>query len=87
MPDKPRPIVSIIIKALNEERHVASAIESALAALDGMEGEIILADSASTDFVEISYKDLSSEPHLGSVLRSRSAILILLQQRALPLPH
>jgi glycosyltransferase involved in cell wall biosynthesis len=46
------PDVSILIKALNEERHVAAAIESAiaaLAALEGMRGEIILADSASTD--------------------------------------
>jgi glycosyltransferase involved in cell wall biosynthesis len=41
--------VSIIIKALNEEQHIASAIESALAALDGMSGEVILADGASTD--------------------------------------
>ena len=45
--------VSIIIKAFNEERHVARAIESALAALapaageDG--GEVILADGGSTD--------------------------------------
>jgi glycosyltransferase involved in cell wall biosynthesis len=44
-----RPTVSIIIKALNEERHIAAAIESALAALDGLEGEVILADSLSTD--------------------------------------
>jgi len=44
-----RPNVSIVIKALNEERHIAAAIESAIAALDGMRGEIILADSASTD--------------------------------------
>ena len=44
-----RPTVSIIIKALNEERHIAAAIESALASLDGMRGEVILADSASTD--------------------------------------
>lgn len=43
------PTVSIIIKALNEERHIAAAIESCLAALDGMRGEVILADSASTD--------------------------------------
>jgi glycosyltransferase involved in cell wall biosynthesis len=41
--------VSIIIKALNEERHIAAAIESAQAALDTTEGEIILADSGSTD--------------------------------------
>ncbi len=45
----PRPTVSIVIKALNEERHIATAIESALAALDGIHGEVILADSASTD--------------------------------------
>jgi glycosyltransferase involved in cell wall biosynthesis len=41
--------VSIIIKALNEERHIAAAVESALAALNGMEGEVILADAASSD--------------------------------------
>src|SRR6266849_3801712 len=29
MPQKSHPTVSIIIKALNEERHIASAIESA----------------------------------------------------------
>lgn len=44
-----RPNVSILIKALNEERHIAAAIESAIDALDGVQGEIILADSASTD--------------------------------------
>lgn len=47
-----RPTVSIVIKALNEERHIAAAIESALAALAalaGIDGEVILADSASTD--------------------------------------
>src|SRR6185437_6390909 len=36
-------------KALNEERYIALAVESALAALAGLDGEIILADSASTD--------------------------------------
>lgn len=45
----PQPAVSIIIKALNEERHIAVAIESALAALSGIKGEVIVADSASTD--------------------------------------
>jgi glycosyltransferase involved in cell wall biosynthesis len=49
MLDASRPEISIIIKALNEERHIAGAIESALAALNGMDGEIILADGASTD--------------------------------------
>jgi len=44
-----RPEVSIVIKALNEERHIAAAIESALAALAGMSGEVILADSLSAD--------------------------------------
>ena len=56
-----RPKISIVIKALNEERHIAAAIESATAALDEMRGdiigEIILADSASTDrTVEIAAK-------------------------------
>lgn len=41
--------VSIIIKALNEERRIAAAIESALEALPDGQGEVILADSGSTD--------------------------------------
>src|SRR5262245_6880719 len=48
MPDQ-RPTISIIIKALNEERHIGAAIESALAALESIDGEVILADSKSTD--------------------------------------
>jgi cellulose synthase/poly-beta-1,6-N-acetylglucosamine synthase-like glycosyltransferase len=51
------PLVSVVIKALNEEKHIASAIESALAAIDEVGGEVILADSASTDrTVEIARK-------------------------------
>lgn len=41
--------VSVIIKALNEEANIAAAIESCLAALADVGGEVILADSASTD--------------------------------------
>ncbi len=41
--------VSVVIKALNEEKHIAASIESALKALEGLNGEVILADSASTD--------------------------------------
>ncbi|WBY01280.1 glycosyltransferase [Ramlibacter tataouinensis] len=41
--------VSIVIKALNEEANIAAAIESCLAALAGLDGEVVLADSASTD--------------------------------------
>ena len=44
-----RPTVSIIIKALNEERHIAAAIESSLAGLGDLDGEVILADAGSTD--------------------------------------
>jgi len=49
MLDNTQPTISIIIKALNEERHIAAAIESALAALADIDGEVILADAASTD--------------------------------------
>src|SRR2546430_15552912 len=49
MLNRQRPRVSILIKALNEEGNIADAIESAIAALDGMSGEIILADSLSRD--------------------------------------
>lgn len=41
--------VSIIIKALNEEKRISSAIESALLAIGKVGGEVILADSCSTD--------------------------------------
>lgn len=44
-----RPPISVLIKALNEEHHIAACIESALAALSGTPGEIVLADSGSTD--------------------------------------
>jgi Glycosyl transferase family 2 len=45
-----RPLtLSVIIKALNEERHIASAIESALAAVREIDAEVILADGGSTD--------------------------------------
>lgn len=41
--------VSIIIKTLNEEKKIAAAIESALAAVSAVGGEVILADSCSSD--------------------------------------
>jgi len=41
--------VSIIIKALNEEAKIAGAIESALAAVAAVGGEVILADGLSED--------------------------------------
>lgn len=41
--------VSIVIKTLNEERNIARAVESALAGLLDVGGEVIVADSASTD--------------------------------------
>lgn len=41
--------ISLIIKALNEEKNIASTIQSAIDALQGFSSEIILADSYSTD--------------------------------------
>src|SRR2546425_9625058 len=41
--------VSVIIKALNEESHIAKAIESALRAISSVGGEVILADALSSD--------------------------------------
>jgi glycosyltransferase involved in cell wall biosynthesis len=41
--------VSIIIKALNEEKRVEAAVASALAAVEDIAGEVVLADSCSTD--------------------------------------
>jgi len=41
--------VSIVIKALNEEQRIADSIESALAAVENTAGEVILADSGSSD--------------------------------------
>ncbi len=41
--------VSVVIKALNEEANVAAAIESALRAVHALGGEVVLADSCSTD--------------------------------------
>lgn len=41
--------VSVVIKALNEEANIARAIESALSAVLSLGGEVILADSLSSD--------------------------------------
>ncbi|MFZ4701511.1 MAG: glycosyltransferase [Candidatus Methylumidiphilus sp.] len=41
--------VCVIIKALNEQANIERAIRSALAAVEGVGGEVILADSLSTD--------------------------------------
>ncbi len=41
--------VSIVIKALNEEKGIAATLESALRAIESVGGEVILADSCSTD--------------------------------------
>jgi glycosyltransferase involved in cell wall biosynthesis len=45
----PRCSVSVIIKAFNEEKNICAAIESSLAAVAEVGGEVILADSHSTD--------------------------------------
>lgn len=41
--------VSIVIKALNEEKRIVAAVESALAAVERVGGEVVLADSCSSD--------------------------------------
>lgn len=41
--------VSIIIKAFNEEKRIAKAISTAIKSIEGMSGEVILADSYSHD--------------------------------------
>lgn len=41
--------VSVILKTLNEEARIGAAIESVLAALDGIGGEVIVADGGSRD--------------------------------------
>lgn len=41
--------VSVVIKALNEEKRICAAIESALQAVAAVGGEVVLADSCSTD--------------------------------------
>ena len=41
--------MSVIIKALNEEKNICAAIESSLAAVAEVGGEVVLADSHSTD--------------------------------------
>ncbi|MFZ2223260.1 MAG: glycosyltransferase [Candidatus Deferrimicrobium sp.] len=41
--------MSVIIKALNEEEHIEAAIISAIGGISGFGGEVILADTGSTD--------------------------------------
>lgn len=44
-----RCLVSIVIKAFNEEKNICAAIESSLVAVAEVGGEVVLADSYSTD--------------------------------------
>jgi glycosyltransferase involved in cell wall biosynthesis len=48
-PRLPTGRVTIVIKALNEEQRIGAALRSALAALESIGGEVILADSGSAD--------------------------------------
>ena len=43
------PVVSILVKVLNEAEHIERCLQSCLAALDGIAGEVIVADSLSDD--------------------------------------
>lgn len=43
------PVLTVIVKAWNEERHIASCMRSVLAELAHMRGEVILVDSMSAD--------------------------------------
>jgi glycosyltransferase involved in cell wall biosynthesis len=47
----PQPVcrVSVVIKALNEEKRISATIQTALQAVASVGGEVILADSCSTD--------------------------------------
>lgn len=55
--DQGSPKVSVLIKALNEEKRIAACIESVMSSCEGVTAEIILADSLSTDrTVEIASK-------------------------------
>ena len=47
-PPPPGP-VSIVIKALNEQAHIEACLSSALRSLQGIGGEVVLADSCSSD--------------------------------------
>ena len=50
-------LVSVVIKALNEEAGIVATIESALRAASKVGGEVVLADSCSTDrTVELAMK-------------------------------
>lgn len=43
------PRVSVLIKALNEERRIAACLDSVMAAIAGLDAEVVLVDSCSTD--------------------------------------
>ncbi len=48
-PRRQGPLVSVVIKALNEERNIEATLRSVLEATRGLDAEVVLADSASTD--------------------------------------
>lgn len=67
--------VSVVIKALNEERHIEAAIRSALAAVAAVGGEVILADSGSTDrTIEIAQSLLITVVQLSNPAERRCGV-------------
>lgn len=43
------PLLTVIVKALNEERRIGACLQAALAAVQGLDAEVLLVDSLSTD--------------------------------------
>lgn len=48
-PRRQGPLLSIVVKALNEAHHIQATLESVLEATRGLDAEVILADSLSSD--------------------------------------
>lgn len=48
-PRREGPLLSVVIKALNEEQHIEATLQSVLDATRSLDAEVILADSCSTD--------------------------------------
>ncbi|MDN3920856.1 glycosyltransferase family 2 protein [Roseateles violae] len=46
---KPRPLISVLIKALNEERRIGACLDSVMLAIRGLDAEVLLVDSLSND--------------------------------------
>ncbi|WP_244534564.1 glycosyltransferase family 2 protein [Hyphomicrobium sp. CS1GBMeth3] len=74
MPTPPRPFVSIVMPALNEERYIAEAISSVVPQSDTLDYELLVLDGGSSDRTREIVRDIASRNERIKLLHNERRI-------------